>query len=301
MRKFTAGAAGDDSRERDNHGKKWRRAVLRGVGGCSLLALFALCLAPPAGQAVAPPTEPSRLWRVAGEGLLDYDEAIVRVVRDLGHENRAKRTEAYNKLLKIGPRAIYQIRHGAKNDNPEWRRLAYKFFSAIQDKHGILATRHNGLEFLPFADLVWRIPLRGKEQPIKFGVKITNVAEKPVIFYLLDTVIPHLQGPDGLPVKVYGGRDGLALNNYDSPPLTKGKSYTVAHFRAKLCLSEDGRELRLKGKDPSSLAFSFPVKRGRYYLWFACGQGSLFRNMKKGGIQIWSGSIGTPFVVVDIR
>jgi hypothetical protein len=249
------------------------------------------------------------------EGTAARGAEIAQLARDLEHTERARREEAYNRLLEIGPSVLWQLRFAAQNGNPEWRRLFFQLIGAIQDKHGIQSVRDNGLEFLPFADPVWCVPPPGGQTPIKLGVTITNVGEKAVRFCLFGTIQPHLNGPDGQSIKAGGGMEGLSLKNEWSPPLAKGQSQMGSNFRVKLCRSDNGKELWLALEDDFGKFYCFGgLKPGRYYLRFECGykcddnemgsQGGWIlkpREAPRDGIPTWYGQTSTPFVAVEIR
>jgi hypothetical protein len=252
----------------------------------------------PLGRAAAPPVpvrSPEEL------GYVEPNDATVRLLRQLGHPKEEMRTRAYKQLLAIGPPVIWQLYFAPSNGNAHMARLKGDLLADIQARHGIQPSRANGLEFRPFADLVWKIPAPGKEQLIDFGLKITNVGDKTVRFYLLDTVMPFLDGPNLEDVAGGGGRDGLPAKSYSTDPLKKGQSYTVSGFRAKLCRSADGKEVWVKGLDESSYFFRWEgLKPGRYYLSF--GIVNQFPGVTADGSPpFWCGRSSTPYLVLEIQ
>jgi hypothetical protein len=235
--------------------------------------LVGLVLELPSGalaQAVVPLAEPTNRAVEEAVDLPARAREVAQLVEDLGHPQRTRRLQAYQRLLQIGPPALPNLRFSGYGDNPDWRRLSRELIVAIQDKHGIQPVRCNGLKFLPFADGVWKIPPPGGEQSIKLGVRVTNTSEKPVRFYLQDTIIPRLDGPDGRAITMFGGTDHIGLPGW-TPLLAMGTSYTVSGYRAKLTRSADGKELSLQGQTDSGFFFGFGgLRPGRHYLSFLC-------------------------------
>jgi hypothetical protein len=253
----------------NERGKTRGPAFTRLAWVSSLVAILGHLPSSALAPAAAPLVEPTNRAVEEAVDLPARDREIAHLVEDLGHPQRATRLRSYQRLLQIGPPALQSLRLSGYGDNPDWRQLSHQLIVAIQDKHGIQPVRCNGLEFVPFADGLWRIPPPGSEQPITLGVKITNPSDKPLRFYLQDTIIPRLDGPDGRPISMGGGMDHIALQGW-TPPLMMS-AYTVSGFRAKLTRGADGKELSLEGLTDSGVFFSFRgLKPGRYYLSFLC-------------------------------
>jgi hypothetical protein len=199
------------------------------------------------------------------------DREIAQLVEALGHEQRARREQAYKRLLQLGPRVLWYLPFAGQDTNQERGRLTRELIVAIQAKYGIQSIRHKGFEFRPFADLVWRLPPPGEERAVSLGVNITNIGDKTARFYLPDTIMPHLVDSEARPVAESGGAYHCFIRDQWSPALTPGAMHTVSGFRAKLVRSEDGKELSLEGETETGYFFAFRnLKPGRYFLSFAC-------------------------------
>jgi hypothetical protein len=226
----------------------------------------------------------------------EYNAELVDLIQKLGDKDTSVREPAHKKLLKVGPRALHQFRFSGLQNDPVWRRSVFDLFDAIQKQYGIQSNLENGVEFLPFADSVWKIPPARRQSSVKFGVKLTNLRDTRVCFCLFDFVQPFLVGPDGQPVKRYGGRDHVVVHNYWSPTLGTGETYSVDSFQANLRTSAGGKTC-LEGETKSGWSFGFDdLKPGTYYLWFGCVYESETAQTNHDGVPVWTGNIPTPFL-----
>lgn len=229
------------------------------------------------------------------------ENEIVKLVADLGVEDARTRSAALGRLLEQGPPALWHCRAHAQPKNWTWRKTVFELTHALQKRHGVQPITHNGLEFRPVVDLVWRIPAPGEHRDIQMAVKVTSKREKPLYFYAQDAVIPSLVGPDGEFVEGEAGRDHLNPINFWHR-LNKGDTHVVSGFNVKLRRTADGKKMWLTGEEESGFCFKYTgIQPGIYYLWFACHSTAGSNDFKKDGLPIWAGNTPTPYIVVEIR
>ncbi len=156
-----------------------------------------------------------------------------------------------------------------------------------------------GVRFEAWAESAWRVPARGEQTNVALGLRVTNNADEPVRFFLLDTLKLELTAADGEPLRFEAGRDVTRKFASLSEPVAPGKSLLIRRDASLRWTSGGDGALRLEGSDGAGGIWYFDgLREGTYRLAFAYASDRTHVG-KTGGI--WKGTVVTPPVDVVLR
>lgn len=235
-----------------------RRASLGlvALAACGVVGLTAFFGVDAKNQAAPVPTRPT--------------DSIVRCLEQLEDKNPAVRREAFDELVRRGPLTFDRTLSLRQHRDSEVNLRAFALHAACQKKHGVIPVRCGEAEIVPEGDTVWKRPAPGTERPIRIGLRVKNLGDKPMLFPVAFCNYMYMSYPAGdRKVRPGGGCDN-PWEDHPPPVLIQPGTSRRISFDGSLESHEDGTcSFGRKNPDGGWMYFC-DMKPGGYFVLFLC-------------------------------
>ena len=234
-----------------------------------------------------------------------------RVLENLdegGSASHDRREAAYQRLWEIGRPALGFVSSMARFDRERRWEIASRFCRGMQEEHGVVPVRGDGIEVQPVVALVWDGPSAGCKTPVRLALKVTNVGPKPISFYRVGPITPFITTGDGVWQALRGlNRDSVIVPAEPFASLEPGRAFTHDAGTVELHAAEDGKNFSVTIYDATGgWGGVSGLKRGRNYVSFAVECSGSFKQswwagVKKDPHPVWFGEVYSALVCIEIR